>query len=251
MGDAAPKAKSTRLIWGRMTDANLSVRVAALVFVVVSIAAMVFSQLAQEDAFSFSLQLEGYDPVFRYIDSGKLVSGEPIAFRLRRYDVENYGEANLFANVSITLADGTVIATDNAAMTLRALVEAVNANYTAYSESQLEQIRELIEKHPIMKTWDVSNLLSNGITKHPADQTAAAGTTAVFTVAAEGQNLTYQWQYRTSETGSWMTTRLTGSVTDTLSVPAVAARNGYQYRCIIMDELGNILYSDPATLYVE
>lgn len=97
----------------------------------------------------------------------------------------------------------------------------------------------------------VAVLSTIGFTVDPADQTAAVNTSAVFTATAEGQNLTYQWQYRKSEDGAWMNTSLSGCKTDTLTVLAIASRNGYQYRCRITDELGIIRYSDPATLTVE
>ena len=43
---------------------------------------------------------------------------------------------------------------------------------------------------------------------------------------------------------------MTGNKTDTLSVAATVARNGYQYRCKITNTDGYIVYSAPATLYL-
>ena len=39
--------------------------------------------------------------------------------------------------------------------------------------------------------------------------------------------------------------------TDTLTVTATAARNGYKYRCIVTDAYGNETVSETATLTVE
>ncbi len=86
------------------------------------------------------------------------------------------------------------------------------------------------------------------ITDQPADATASVGQTAQFTVAASGAGLTYQWQYHTGS--KWLDSGQSGNRTDTLSVPATAARNGQQYRCVIVDANGNTCTTDAATLTV-
>ena len=88
------------------------------------------------------------------------------------------------------------------------------------------------------------------IVQQPADLTVEAGTTAVFTIAVSGENLTYQWQYRTSSSGTWTNSNGSGNKTDTLSFSATAARNGYQYRCNVSNGFLT-LTSDAATLTVE
>ena len=85
----------------------------------------------------------------------------------------------------------------------------------------------------------------------PQSVKQATGTTAKFTVVAYGAGLTYQWQYRTSSTGAWATCGLTGAKTATLSVPVTAARNGYQYRCVINNANNSKAYSNAATLTVD
>ena len=84
----------------------------------------------------------------------------------------------------------------------------------------------------------------------PADQTVTAGEKVVFVAGATGDGLTYQWQYRKSEDGNWMNTTMSGFNTDTLSVPALLSRNGYQYRCRIADANGVCYDTDAATLLV-
>ncbi|MBQ6831684.1 MAG: leucine-rich repeat protein [Oscillospiraceae bacterium] len=88
------------------------------------------------------------------------------------------------------------------------------------------------------------------VTAQPANANLPAGKTAKFTVKASGTGLKYQWQYRTSSKGSWKNTSATGSKTATVSVPATATRNGYQYRCKITDQYGNVIYSSAATLKI-
>lgn len=86
------------------------------------------------------------------------------------------------------------------------------------------------------------------ITTQPADVTASNGDTVYYSVVAEGEGLTYQWQF--CKTG-WENTTMEGATTDTLTVGATTARNGYQYRCIITDNYGNSMISDAATLTVQ
>lgn len=89
------------------------------------------------------------------------------------------------------------------------------------------------------------------ITAQPADRTVTAGTDAKFTVTASGTGLTYQWQYRASATGKWNNTSATGNKTATLTVATTAAKNGYQYQCIIKDFSGASVTTKEATLTVE
>ncbi len=88
------------------------------------------------------------------------------------------------------------------------------------------------------------------IDSQPVSLTVNEGEVANFTVAATGTKLTYQWQYRTSETDTWKNSPATGNKTATLSVPGTLSRNGYQYRCVITNGSGSSLYSDAATLTV-
>ncbi|MBQ6831270.1 MAG: hypothetical protein IJO28_01405 [Oscillospiraceae bacterium] len=88
------------------------------------------------------------------------------------------------------------------------------------------------------------------ITLQPVDQTVLEGKTAQFTVMATGEDLQYQWQYRTTAAGSWKDASATGNKTAALSVPATVARNGYQYRCKITDKYGNVINSEAATLKI-
>ena len=97
----------------------------------------------------------------------------------------------------------------------------------------------------------VTLYIKPAITAQPKSITAETGSTAKFTVAATGKNVTYQWQYRTSSTGTWTKATATGNQTATLSVPATTGRNGYQYRCVVTGASGKITYSNAATLTVK
>ncbi len=86
------------------------------------------------------------------------------------------------------------------------------------------------------------------ITAQPRDYTGPAGTKATFTVAATGSNLTYQW-YSKTPNGVWTKSNFAGNTTATLTVSVTAARNGYQYRCVVSNEAGAVT-SNAAMLHV-
>ena len=90
-----------------------------------------------------------------------------------------------------------------------------------------------------------------GIKTQPASVTAKAGDTVTFKVVATGQGITYQWQWRNGSSGTWARTTVSGNKTATISMPATAARNGYQYRCKITDSAGNVVYSYAVVLNVK
>jgi len=85
------------------------------------------------------------------------------------------------------------------------------------------------------------------ITSQPKNIVAKGGE-ASFTVGATGEGLTYQWQWRKNASSAWGISDFKGCKTSTLYVEAISARNGFQYRCMIKDSFGRVVYSNPATL---
>ena len=93
--------------------------------------------------------------------------------------------------------------------------------------------------------------LSPKITIQPEDIFAAAGTKAKFTVTVTGKSaITYQWQYRTSSSGTWKTSGQSGNKTATLTVSVKAGYDGYQFRCIVTDGNSQQTISETATLLI-
>ena len=86
------------------------------------------------------------------------------------------------------------------------------------------------------------------ITQQPEDYTGAVGDTATFTVSATGDGLTYQWQYSTDGGTIWSDSSNTGNTTNTLSIPFLAHRVGQLYRCVVTDEIGHSVKSQPGQL---
>ncbi len=88
------------------------------------------------------------------------------------------------------------------------------------------------------------------VTTQPVSKVVKSGATAKFTVSATGKGLTYQWQYRTSSTGSWTNVTAANGKTANYSLSTQTRHNGYQYRCRIKDSAGNTVYTNVVTLNV-
>lgn len=86
------------------------------------------------------------------------------------------------------------------------------------------------------------------ITSQPKDYTGKKGSTATFRVKAEGTDLKYQWQ--TYKSGGWVDSSLAGAKTNMLSVPVINSRDGYRFRCVVTDRVGNKAISGTAVLHV-
>lgn len=86
------------------------------------------------------------------------------------------------------------------------------------------------------------------ILEQPQDFTGVTGDTAIFKVVAQGEGLTYMWQYSSNGT-NWYQSGFDGWNTDTQPVGVATYRNGQKYRCIVTDAYGNTVTSNVATLY--
>ena len=109
-------------------------------------------------SFGFTLQLQGNDPVTVTLAADKFVSGKTFTLRIDNFDVEKYGETALLACATLQLADGTVIQSTAASMTMRSLMEQLNTVADTLSEAQLTAIKAMIEKYVIIKAWNTANL---------------------------------------------------------------------------------------------
>ena len=89
------------------------------------------------------------------------------------------------------------------------------------------------------------------ITKQPVNVKTPAGTTAKFTIEANGKaTLKYQWQSRKNASSDWSNSGQSGAKTPTLSVSTTAGLNGWQFRCVVTDGNGNTKSSNAATLSI-
>ena len=83
------------------------------------------------------------------------------------------------------------------------------------------------------------------ISTQPKDVKAKVGAKATFKVKASPKNVTYQWYYRTSETGEWI--KIDGATAASYSFKVTEAQYGYQFRCHVQNADGEA-WSKAATL---
>jgi len=88
------------------------------------------------------------------------------------------------------------------------------------------------------------------ITTQPEDFEGAVGDMATFTVKAEGEIVSYQWQYKNATSSKWYNSSMTGADTETVSVPVANYRNGQSYRCLITDDKGIVVISEAGSIQV-
>lgn len=84
------------------------------------------------------------------------------------------------------------------------------------------------------------------ITSQPADVKVIRGSTAKFSVKAEGENLTYKWQ-NSVDGEDWNDSKATGYNTASISFKATEGLNGRRFRCVITNEVGEVI-SEEAVL---
>ena len=94
-----------------------------------------------------------------------------------------------------------------------------------------------------------TTLTTPTISTQPTGQTVTEGNTASFTVEANGDNLSYQWQQSADNGQSWPD--IDGATNDTYSIEATTiSMSGYQYRCVVTGS-GVSVISSAATLTVQ
>ena len=114
---------------------------------------------AQLVAFGYTLQLGvANDPVTVMNSADSFVSGKVVTLRVDNYDCTNYGEETLNAKVALILADGTMIESTTCSMSLRDMMESINANTSAFTADQLAAIKTMIANNPVMAGWDLDNI---------------------------------------------------------------------------------------------
>ncbi|MBR5429929.1 MAG: leucine-rich repeat protein, partial [Firmicutes bacterium] len=87
------------------------------------------------------------------------------------------------------------------------------------------------------------------ITGQPQDFTGAAGSTIKFTVAAEGEGLTYQWYFKRAGETDFNPSTVAAATKATFTMKMADKYDGWQYYCVVTDACGQTAQSDTVTIH--
>ncbi len=82
------------------------------------------------------------------------------------------------------------------------------------------------------------------ITTQPVSQTVAVGAKANLSVVAEGNGLTYQWQYKKKTATTWSNSTAAAAKTANWDLTVVASHYTFDFRCKITDADNNVEYTE-------
>ena len=108
------------------------------------------------DSYGYSLRLEGFEPV-NAEKSGSPVSGKAFTLRLNNFDVENYSEAGLTAQVYITV-NGEKISASAYTTTVKDMIQAVDVTAFQYTAAQFGALKAWLSEFNVPKTWNLTNI---------------------------------------------------------------------------------------------
>ncbi len=89
------------------------------------------------------------------------------------------------------------------------------------------------------------------IVSQPVSVTATEGEQVTFRVGAVGNNLKYEWRVSYKGEETFTKCYLPGSDTSSLTFDASMARDGYRFRCVVINEAGRKSFSEIANLTVK
>lgn len=118
----------------------------------------VVEQLDEEQAYGYTLGLDGGNEITMYNKWAHFVSGRKVSMVINNYNIERYGETDLYASVMIKLKDGTIIESTKVTTNMRAVLENLNDHIFILSNVQLLALREMLQAHPIIKQWKTDAL---------------------------------------------------------------------------------------------
>ena len=119
------------------------------------------------DAFGYTLWLFDKDgnklSATKGLAKEKFTNEGTVTLRLQNFDVENYGENEIYATVYLKLADGTQIVSSEYFYTLRSMIEKINSDTSGYSETQMKALQSMLgDSAEALQTagWLISNIMN-------------------------------------------------------------------------------------------
>lgn len=86
------------------------------------------------------------------------------------------------------------------------------------------------------------------IIEHPDNITTSIGTNITMGINATGKNLKYQWQLSSDGGNTWRNSNVDGYNSANIFFSPTEAFHGRMYRCVITDDYGQTIISEPALI---
>ncbi|MBR2549711.1 MAG: leucine-rich repeat protein [Clostridiales bacterium] len=123
-----------------------------------------------------------------------------------------------------------------------------NVSNTHYGMKYRCVVKDSTGKTVTSNAAEVHVFKALAITQQPADYTGKVGSNASFSVTAQGDDLTYQWQVYSG--GTWKNSNASGSKTSRITFKVSNTHNGMKYRCVITDKNGQSVTSNDAVIHI-
>ena len=148
--------------------------------------------------------------------------------------------------ICVALATAILIVTvsENGMCTYALADEGQNAVEAANDQDVTNLSEEMVTEEIISE--EVIQLLK--IITQPEDYTGEENSSAVFTIEAEGEDLSYQWQFSDDDGNTWRNSAVKGT---RYATTLTAARDGRMVRCVVTDSAGNMAISEAVTMTIE
>lgn len=104
----------------------------------------------------YTLWLEGNQPVTQQ----KAGFTDKLTLRLQNIDMDNYGEAQISAQVFITLTDGTVLEGRSCSSSMKQMLMKLDQNLEALTAQQILLVQQMCAKYPVTENWGIESLLA-------------------------------------------------------------------------------------------
>lgn len=176
----------------------------------------------QLDSFTYTLSLEGGKTV-NYTTDTIRDNGE-VTLRIKNWHVDTHGQTPLSAYVTIVL-DGAAIYSTTQTTTFRHTVEYINNNHTLFAAAKLAAVKDMIQTHDIMLTWDVENLLKEESITEPTVMDPVVGTAYKFGMVQQNISATDIYYLTGAMDGYYMAT--TTDAAAAIDVYVESAAGGY------------------------
>ena len=122
--------------------------------------------LSTTTAFGYTMWLEGGSKVMRGHAADKFGGNQELTLRINKFlstglstaDNSKRAETPVYASVYVRLADGTLIESEPVCYTFRDMLEAANANYSSYNQTQKDGLNSISTKFSAsMIPYDIDN----------------------------------------------------------------------------------------------